>query len=97
MTIRNKGSVLGPKLWNLVMDGLFNTLQEHQYAYPIAYVDDLVVIIVGNSRRELEQRVTDVIRIIERWTARQKLQPWMKIIGYETAISDICPWQQRTK
>ena len=22
---------------------------------------------------------------------------WMKIIGYETAISDICPWQQRTK
>ena len=19
---------------------------------------------------------------------------WMKIIGYETAISDICPWQQ---
>ena len=23
------------------------------------------------------------------------LQAWMKIIGYETAISDICPWQQR--
>ena len=23
--------------------------------------------------------------------------PWMKIIGYETAISDICLWQQRTK
>ena len=22
---------------------------------------------------------------------------WMKIIGYETAISGICPWQQRTK
>ena len=22
---------------------------------------------------------------------------WMKIIGYETAISDICPWQQQTK
>ena len=22
---------------------------------------------------------------------------WIKIIGYETAISDICPWQQRSK
>ena len=41
---------------------------------PIAYADDLVVIIPGNSRRELEERVADVIRIIERSTARQKLQ-----------------------
>ena len=24
-------------------------------------------------------------------------QAWMKIIGYETAISDNCPWQQQTK
>ena len=23
--------------------------------------------------------------------------PWMKLIGYETAISDIYPWQQQTK
>ena len=23
--------------------------------------------------------------------------PWMKVIGYETAISDICPWQEWTK
>ena len=56
------------------MDGLLNTLLEHQYVYPIAYADDLVVIIPGNSRRELEQRATDIIRIIEGWTARLKLQ-----------------------
>ena len=56
------------------MDDLLNTLQEHQYAYPIAYADDLVVIILGNSRRELEQRAADIIRIVERWTARQELQ-----------------------
>ena len=26
-----------------------------------------------------------------------RTEAWMKIIGYETAISDIWPWQQRTK
>ena len=26
-----------------------------------------------------------------------KAWAWMKVTGYETAISDICPWQQRTK
>ena len=56
-------SVLGPKLWNLVVDGLLNTLQEQQYGYPVAYVDDLVVIIAGNSRRELESRTTDIIAL----------------------------------
>ena len=45
---------MGPKLWNLVMYGLLNTLQEQKYAYPIAYADDLMVIMAGNSRRELE-------------------------------------------
>ena len=51
-----QGSVLGPKFWNLVIDSLLRQLEEHPNTQPIAYVDDLVILIPGNGRRALEER-----------------------------------------
>lgn len=59
----SQGSNLGPSLWNLVMDSLLKTLDALQ-AKHAAYADDLVLIIPGNSRLEVEagaQRLTDVV------------------------------------
>ena len=50
-----QGSVLGPKFWNLVMDGLLRQLEELPNIQPIAYADDLVILIPGNSRRALKE------------------------------------------
>jgi Retron-type reverse transcriptase len=53
-----QGSVLGPKFMNLVMDGLLRQQEELLNTQPIAYADDLVIIIPRNSRRALEERGT---------------------------------------
>ena len=49
-------SVLGPKFWNVVMDGLLRQLEELPNTQPIAYADDLVILILRNSSRVLEER-----------------------------------------
>ena len=51
-----QGSVLGPKFWNLVMEGLLRQLEELPNTQPIAYADDQVILIPGNSRWALELR-----------------------------------------
>ena len=51
-----QGSVLGPKFWNIVMDDLLRQLEELPNTQPIAYADDLAILIPGNSRRALEER-----------------------------------------
>ena len=49
-----QGSVLGPKFWNLVMDGLLRQLEELPNTQPIAYADDLAILIPaeGHLRNE---------------------------------------------
>lgn len=69
-----QGSVLGPKLWNAVMDGLLRLLDDTPDAHAIAYADDLVVIIEGNSRRELERKAAAVMGVVTNWTQRNKLR-----------------------
>ena len=39
----------------------------------------------------------DLVNVVYQSTFVHDTQAWMKIIGYETAISDIWSWQQRTK
>lgn len=60
-----QGFVLGPTCWNLMFDNLLKLLKESNIIFA-AYADDLVVIVDGNSRREIEiegQRVVDIIII----------------------------------
>ena len=50
------GDMNSPKFWNLVMDGLLRQLEELPNTQPIAYADDLVILILRNSSRVLEER-----------------------------------------
>ncbi|CAB0020390.1 unnamed protein product [Nesidiocoris tenuis] len=55
-----QGSVLGPRLWNLLFDGVLRRLSESGRDV-IAYADDLVVLVTENSRAALERTATDVV------------------------------------
>ena len=41
---------------------------------PIAFADDLIVVIRANSRKELEQKANNVTKTLEEWCEKQKLE-----------------------
>lgn len=60
-----QGSVLGPVLWNLNYDTLLECLGEEMNCLTVAYADDLMVLIKGNSRLELEKNIKNVVSKVE--------------------------------
>lgn len=68
-----QGSVLGPCLWNLIFDELINLISTWG-CEPIAYADDLVVLIQGRSRLDLQQKAQDIVIKIESWCLERRLQ-----------------------
>jgi len=69
-----QGSVFGLACWNLMFDGLLKTLEETVQDRFAAYADDLVVVVSGNSRRELETEGQRVVNVITEWCRFAKLQ-----------------------
>lgn len=67
-----QGSVLGPQLWNLVFDALLHAVSRAGFGV-IAYADDCVVVVEGDSRRELEGRGARLAAILEEWSGGHKL------------------------
>ncbi|CAB0042234.1 unnamed protein product [Trichogramma brassicae] len=68
-----QGSILGPLMWNLCADGLLRTIDENDGdAY--MYADDLVILIKGESRRQLELRGQAMTDVIKDWFGKQGLQ-----------------------
>lgn len=61
-----QGSVCGPVLWNLAMDSLLRDL-EREECRAVAYADDLLVMVQGDSRRAIEGRANECAAIIVRW------------------------------
>ncbi|CAK9801625.1 Retrovirus-related Pol polyprotein from type-1 retrotransposable element R1 (Fragment) [Anthophora quadrimaculata] len=61
-----QGSVCGPFVWNLMMDGLLWELIGSGCEC-VAYADDLLLLIEGNSRVELERKGTECMRIVSEW------------------------------
>ena len=55
------------------MDGLLRQLEELPNTQPIAYADDLVILIPENSRRALEERGAAAMAISESWASSNKL------------------------
>lgn len=68
-----QGSILGPCFWNLIFDDLLNTLEAAGYQI-IAYADDLIVLIPGNSRKSIEELANRTVECIMNWCRKQKLQ-----------------------
>lgn len=49
-----QGSVLGLACWNLMFDGLLRILEKSVENRFVVYADDLVMVMSGNSSKELE-------------------------------------------
>ena len=68
-----QGSVLGPILWNMVFDPLLGSLANLEHCHPVAYADDLEIVVNGNSRIQLENRAHQATHILESWCDRHKM------------------------
>ena len=68
-----QGSVLGPIFWNLVYDSLLGCLSLLQSCQPIAYADDLVILISGNSRNQIEDHAQRGLLVAEEWCNTHKM------------------------
>lgn len=63
-----QGSICGPFIWNLMMDPLLRQLAE---SYKLcAYADDLLILIEGQSRAELERKGSQVMHYVSEWGCR---------------------------
>lgn len=69
-----QGSVLGPACWNIMFDKLLKLLDNTIGDNYVAYADDLVVLISGNSRREIEIEGQNVVSLITQWCESAKLK-----------------------
>ena len=65
--------MLGPLMWCLVFDSLLDQLTSIDSCEPIAFADDLVVVVTGSSRVQLELNGQTAIRELEKWCALHKM------------------------
>jgi Reverse transcriptase (RNA-dependent DNA polymerase). len=68
-----QGPVLALKFWNLILEGLLRQLEELLNTQPIAYANDLVILIPGNSRRAVEERGAAAMAFLESCASKNKL------------------------
>lgn len=68
-----QGSVLGPALWNVVFNDLLKKFGVRNIRI-VAFADDVVVIVIGNSRREIEARGQEAIDLANNWCKFYKME-----------------------
>lgn len=68
-----QGSVLGPQLWNIVFDELVKILEEEGLDV-VVFADDVVIIIKGNSREEIELKCQRALNVAQNWCSRNKMK-----------------------
>ncbi|KAL7294950.1 hypothetical protein TKK_0011661 [Trichogramma kaykai] len=67
-----QGSILGPECWNMCLDELLKELEVMDEDF-VAYADDLVIVVSGGSRGQLERRAQAVTDTVARWCTRRGL------------------------
>jgi len=67
-----QGSVLGPFLWNLVMDTCIKLIKPHVYDV-LAYADDLLIIWQASSRKGIEETGRTVSTLLDKWCEENKM------------------------
>lgn len=68
-----QGSILGPDFWNICLDPLLKKLEEEMGAQIAAYADDLIILVEGASRKELEVEGQKLVDVVYQWTQEQGL------------------------
>lgn len=68
-----QGSKLGPTLWNIAYDDIFELPRKHN-THLIAYADDLAVVITGWTEEELIRDAEETLSVIERWFKKKELE-----------------------
>lgn len=67
-----QGSVLGPTLWNLLLNDVL-LLPKPEGVHLIAYADDVTVVIEASSRADIERKSGTVLSAISEWGIRNRL------------------------
>jgi hypothetical protein len=69
-----QGSVLGPSFWNLIFDDLLDELRTSATeCEPIACPDDILILVAGNARTELQKTGQEVVTRVSNWCTGKKL------------------------
>ena len=68
-----QGSVAGPTLWNVAVDGALAERTEAGET-KIAFADDLLIIVAGNSRLDLETKANTALSPLLQWAQEAKLR-----------------------
>lgn len=61
-----QGSIAGPAIWNLMVDDLLHTLTNNGCKV-VAYADDLLLLVEGNSRAEIERLGREFMILVTAW------------------------------
>jgi hypothetical protein len=65
---------LGPSFWNLIFDNLLEELKRHSpECEPITYADDIIILVAGNARTELQKKGQEAVTCVSNWCSRKKL------------------------
>lgn len=79
-----QGSICGPIFWDIVMDKLLRkTSNDGNIKSAIAYADDLLVIVEGDSRAEIERKSNEALGNINGWCGAHK----MEIAAHKSTMS----------
>lgn len=69
----SQGSVAGPVLWDIFYNAIMNTPLPGG-ARLIAYADDLILVVGGDSDRQIGETVAVAVRNIKRWLEARELK-----------------------
>lgn len=67
-----QGSVLGPQLWKITVDELLVSLQNEEINV-VAFADDLVLLIEGRSRKQIEDNSRRALDVLNDWCIKTKM------------------------
>ncbi|CAK1550988.1 unnamed protein product [Leptosia nina] len=67
-----QGSVLGPTLWNILVDDLLRMAVPTGVTL-VAYADDVTVLVEANSRAEIERKAAATLELAVQWGERNRL------------------------
>lgn len=69
-----QGSICGPIFWDIMMEDLLDKLQRNDNVKEtVAYADDLLLIIEGNTRLSIETKTNQALHQLQNWCKKNKL------------------------